>query len=145
MCRIYWLILILFFVCSCTKRIYIPQETIVTNTEKVIETRDTLIYVEIPKEVQTVISDSSSYLENTYAKSKAFLLDGKLYHSLESQDTIPVKTKNYIRTITHTIKKSVPYPVITEKKVIPSWCYILMILNIVILLLYLLKIIRGSK
>lgn len=62
--------------------------------ERIVERLDT-IFVDVPREVvrQTVRRDTSR-LENTTARSLAFILaDGSLYHDLESKGTMPVQVK----------------------------------------------------
>lgn len=59
-------------------------------------------YVEIPKIVERVISrDTTSVLENEYARSQASILaDGDLYHTLETKPAkhpVPVVTKKSVR------------------------------------------------
>lgn len=53
-------------------------------------------FVEIPKEVEKIVTrDTSSHLENTYAKSDAVVSDGYLSHTLESipqRIYVPVET-----------------------------------------------------
>lgn len=93
-------ILVLFSIaavaCSALKQVT-PAEIAVTQTriETVFET-DT-IYVELPQIVEKVITaDTSSVLENDYAKSEAVISNGMLAHSLETkpvQKPVEVQTK----------------------------------------------------
>lgn len=67
---------------SCSPRV-------ITETETVIEYRDRIVtdtaVVEIPVEVEKIVTrDTTSHLENTYAKSDAMVSEGFLHHSLES-------------------------------------------------------------
>ncbi len=67
---------------SCSPRV-------ITKTETVIEYRDRIVtdtaVVEIPVEVEKIVTrDTTSHLENTYAKSDAMVSEGFLHHSLES-------------------------------------------------------------
>lgn len=67
---------------SCSPRV-------ITETKTVIEYRDRIVtdtaVVEIPVEVEKIVTrDTTSHLENTYAKSDAMVSEGFLHHSLES-------------------------------------------------------------
>lgn len=67
---------------SCSPRV-------ITETETVIEYRDRIVtdtaVVEIPVEVEKIVTrDTTSHLENTYARSDAMVSEGFLHHSLES-------------------------------------------------------------
>ena len=62
---------------------------VVTHTETIIEYRDTTIrdtaYFEVPVEVEKIVTlDTTSHLENRWAKSDAMVTEGMLHHSLES-------------------------------------------------------------
>ena len=68
---------------SCSPRV-------ITETETVIEYRDRVVtdtaVVEIQVEIEKIVTkDTTSHLENTYAKSDAVVSDGMLWHSLESR------------------------------------------------------------
>lgn len=112
---------------GCAKKVYIPMET-KTKTEY----KDSLIfiydttYVYLPsEEKQNQTLEDSSHLETKYAKSDAWVKDGKLNHSLEN------KTENPIKVIRDTIfvvqnkteLKEVPVEVPVEIPYIPSWCW----------------------
>ena len=97
-------ILVLFSIaavaCSALKQVT-PAEKTVTQTriETVFET-DT-VYVALPQIVEKVITaDTSSVLENDYAKSEAVISNGMLAHSLETkpvQKPVEVQTKTVYR------------------------------------------------
>lgn len=79
----------------CNKRF--PPEVIRKDSVRFIDrviVKDTLIYVLVPDEVKwdTVFVDSlgsaSSTLETSFAKSKAFILNGKLIHELTQKDSL---------------------------------------------------------
>lgn len=68
---------------SCSPRV-------ITETKTVIEYRDRIVtdtaVVEIPVEVEKIVTrDTTSHLENTYARSDAMVSEGFLHHSLESK------------------------------------------------------------
>lgn len=69
------------------------------RTEKRLEIyRDSLGIMKGLVEKSTNITDSTSHLETSYAKSDALFKAGRLYHSLENKDSIPVIIK-YINII----------------------------------------------
>lgn len=77
---------ILFFVAiGCSPKIY-PLESKdsvrVEIRERVV--RDS-VFVEIEKQTESVVRDSTSHLENDYASSDASIVNGILYHSLFSK------------------------------------------------------------
>lgn len=62
---------------------------VITKIEKEVEYRDREVHdtatVEIPIEVERIVTrDTSSHLENSFAKSDAVVSGGFLFHSLES-------------------------------------------------------------
>lgn len=85
-----------------------------------IKVTDTL-FVEVPMQKEsTTVRDSMSHLENDYAISDArIMIDGSLYHSLETKpriDTIPKELSVQVRDTTIYREKVVPkiYPVEKE-------------------------------
>lgn len=85
-----------------------------------IKVTDTL-FVEVPMQKEsTTVRDSTSHLENDYAVSDArIMIDGSLYHSLETKpriDTIPKELSVQVRDTTIYREKVVPkiYPVEKE-------------------------------
>lgn len=116
------LIAIAFFVwlniwlCSCSKKVYVPVEKVVTTTEII---RDTIIQVQIEKEsVGNTTSDTTSTVETKYARSTATYHGetGILEHNIENkQDSILVKVVYRDKEVTKEVPT--PYPVEVEKKV----------------------------
>jgi len=102
---------------SCSPRV-------ITETKTVIEYRDRIVtdtaVVEIPVEVEKIVTrDTTSHLENTYAKSDAMVSEGFLHHSLES---IP----QYIRVpvevhVTDTLYKEAEIRTETVEKPLSWW------------------------
>lgn len=85
-----------------------PQRVIVEQY------RDTTIYVDVPREVVTIITppDTLSVVETSVAKSTAIVRGGKLYlHTIENKPTkLPADVKVPETTITETITIEVPTP-----------------------------------
>ena len=104
--------LILCIAASCTKKVYIPLNTLTTITERLL---DTVIKVNLQVYRDTITTpDTLSHLVNPYGESWAQVSCGLLRHSLtSSKDPIDVKVvyKDIIRV------DSIPVPVPIEKKV----------------------------
>lgn len=112
--------------------------------EKVVEYRDTTIYVDVPREVirEVVPELDTLFMENTVATSRSYLdtstrtLKGEL-------KTKPVKLPQPVKLpeVTETEKeyveviKEIPVTVEVEKKHIPQWCWYSLIANVVVLML----------
>lgn len=74
---------------SCSPRVY-PQTEIKDSTVVIRErvVHDTA-FVEVEREVEKVVTrDTVSHLENKYGLSDAMVVDGFLYHSLETKPQI---------------------------------------------------------
>lgn len=104
--------LILCIAASCTKKVYIPLNTVTTITERLV---DTVIKVNLQVYRDTITTpDTISHLANPYAESWARVSGGLLRHSLtSSKEPIDVKVvyKDIVRV------DSIPVPVPIEKKV----------------------------
>ena len=104
--------LILCIAASCTKKVYIPLNTVTTITERLV---DTVIKVNLQVYRDTITTpDTISHLVNPYGESWARVSGGLLRHSLtSSKDPINVKVvyKDIVRV------DSIPVPVPIEKKV----------------------------
>lgn len=110
------LVVVVFMVAACNRKIYIPVEKTVTVTETV---RDTVVQVNIKKEyVKKITPDTTSIVETKYARSTATYHGelGLLEHDIENKlDSIPIKIMYKNREV---IKKiPTPYSVEVEKKV----------------------------
>ena len=98
--------LILCIAASCTKKVYIPLNTVTTITERLV---DTVIKVNLQVYRDTITTpDTISHLVNPYCESWARVSGGLLRHSLaSSKDPINVKVvyKDIVRV------DSIPVPV----------------------------------
>lgn len=115
-----------FFVCSCatlrktTVPLPIKDSTNVEVRYKLIEQIDTVFATLPPQTAERTTNDTTSTLENDYAKSTASILpNGLLYHSLETKPQpipIPVKNTREERDSVRTreVEVPVPYPVEVE-------------------------------
>ena len=84
--RLLSIVFVLLLISGCSPKI-------IEHTKTEIEYRDRYVHdtarIEIPVEVvKNVTMDTTSHLENTYAKSDAVVSDGVLSHSLESKPQI---------------------------------------------------------
>lgn len=99
----FFLLLSLSFLCvaCCVTRKATPSETVRVETRvETVYVPDTVI-VERPQIIERVATpDTSSVLENKYAKSEASFSNGILHHSLEAKpvkEQVPVQSKTVYR------------------------------------------------
>ena len=106
------IIIFMISVWSCTKKVYIPLNTVTTITERLV---DTVIKVNLQVYRDTITTpDTISNLANPYAESWAQVSGGLLRHSLTSSKT-PIEVKVVYKDIVRVDSVSVPVPV--EKEV----------------------------
>ena len=104
--------MILCIAASCSKKVYIPLNTVTTITERLV---DTVIKVNLQVYHDTITTpDTISHLANPYAESWAQVSGGLLRHSLTSSKT-PIEVKVVYKDIVRVDSVSVPVPV--EKEV----------------------------
>lgn len=132
---------------SCCAIREVPINTTQTDSvriERVVEYRDTTIYVDVPREVirEVVPELDTLYMENTVATSRSYLdtttrtLRGELKTKptkLPQPVKLPETTEK--EEIIKEIIKEVPVTVEVEKRYIPKWCWYSLICNIVVVLL----------
>lgn len=124
--RLTILALILCLLCSCAtgRKAAVPlpvnDSTMVRVRYKLIESIDT-VFVTLPQQtVERTTRDTTSTLENDYAKSTAKILpDGLLYHDLETKpQPVPVSVKSTREerdsSMIREVETPVPYPVEVE-------------------------------
>ena len=117
---------ILCLLCSCAteRKAAVPlpanDSTMVRVRYKLIESIDT-VFVTLPQQtVERTTRDTTSTLENDYAKSTAKILpDGLLYHDLETKpQPVPVSVKSTREerdsSMIREVETPVPYPVEVE-------------------------------
>ena len=127
--RILFLILLLFVSCSTIKYVPVKETEYVTVTETLV---DTVIKWAPPIEkVDKETKDTTSTVETSLAKSTATVSNGTLHHSIENKkDSIKTKIVYKDKIVTKTEYKEVPVEVEVVKKVVPSWCWWLLGINI---------------
>lgn len=141
----------IFITLSCGPVKYVPIEktTYIHDTTTITKTyRDTTIVLKsdtLQKETPIPPSqDTTSFLKNDYAESTASLSGGHLYHTLYTYPrpidvkipTIEIDRKHFK---TERTSKEVPVKVEVVKYKVPKWCWCLLGVNLLAVILFLLK------
>ena len=131
--RLICLIILLLTSCSTIKYVPVKETEYVTVTETLV---DTVIKWAPPIEkVDKETKDTTSTVETSLAKSTATVSNGTLHHTIENKkDSIKTKIVYKDKIITKTEYKEVPVEVEVEKKVVPSWVYYSLGLNILVII-----------
>ena len=131
--RLLLFILLLLTSCSTIKYIPVKETEYVTVTETLV---DTVIKWEPPVEkIVNETKDTTSTVETSLAKSTATVSNGTLHHSIENKkDSVKTKIVYKDKIVTKTEYKEVPVEVEVEKKVVPSWCWWLLGINILVVI-----------
>ena len=131
--RLIILITLLLTSCSTIKYVPVKETEYVTVTETLV---DTVIKWTPPVEnIVNETKDTTSTVETSLAKSTATVSNGTLHHSIENKkDSIKTKIVYKDKIITKTEYKEVPVEVEVEKKVVPSWCWWLLGINILVII-----------
>ena len=136
--RILFLILLLLTSCSTIKYVPIKGDDIY-HTEYV--TKDSIVYtpVEVIKEV--VPEMDTLYMETTVAKAKAYLDTNLniLKGEMKNKKEIIYKDKIAYRDSIIIQKQEVPVEVEVVKKVVPGWCWWLLVINILIVVGFIIR------
>ena len=131
--RLICLIILLLTSCSTIKYIPVKETEYVTVTETLV---DTVIKWAPPIEkIVNETKDTTSTVETSLAKSTATVSNGTLHHSIENKkDSVKTKIVYKDKIVTKTEYKEVPVEVEVEKKVVPSWCWWLLGINILVII-----------
>ena len=131
--RLIILLTLLLTSCSTIKYIPVKETEYVTVTETLV---DTVIKWEPPIEkIVNETKDTTSTVETSLAKSTATVSNGTLHHSIENKkDSVKTKIVYKDKIVTKTEYKEVPVEVEVEKKVVPSWCWWLLGINILVII-----------
>ena len=142
-------LIFIFILSSCGSVKYVPIEktTYIHDTTTITKTyRDTTIVLKpdtLQKETPIPPSqDTTSFLKNDYAESTASLSGGHLYHTLYTYPrpidvkipTIEINQKHF-----KTESKEVPVEVEIIKYKVPKWCWGLLGVNLLAVILFLIK------
>ena len=119
--------LLLFSSCRTGRQVVVVEARDSVRVEervREIKVTDTL-FVEVPMQKEsTTVRDSMSHLENDYAISDArIMIDGSLYHSLETKPRIDTLTQElYVQVRDTTIYREKVIPqIITVEKGLSDW------------------------
>lgn len=140
---------VIFITSSCGPIKYIPLEktTYIQDTITITKTyRDTTIVLRsdtLQNNIDTS-KDTTSFLKNDFAESTASLSGGHLYHTLYTYPrpidvkipTIEINKKHFK---TEKTSKEIPVEVEIIKYRIPKWCWGLLGVNLLVVILFLLK------
>ena len=137
--RLLLFILLLLTSCSTIKYIPVKETEYVTVTETIV---DTVIKWTPPIEkVDKETKDTTSTVETSLAKSTATVSNGTLHHTIENKkDSIKTKIVYKDKIIKQTEYKEVPVEVEVEKKVVPSWCWWLLVINILTAIVFAIRL-----
>ena len=127
--RLIILLTLLLTSCSTIKYVPVKEPEYVTVTETLV---DTVIKWAPPIEkIDKETKDTTSTVETSLAKSTATVSNGTLHHTIENKkDSIKTKIIYKDKIIKQTEYKEVPVEVEVVKKVVPSWCWWLLGINI---------------
>ena len=142
-------LIFIFILSSCGPIKYVPIEktTYIHDTTTITKTyRDTTIVLKsdtLQKETPIPPSqDTTSFLKNDYAESTASLSGGHLYHTLYTYPRpidVKIPTIEIDRKHFKTESKEVPVKVEIIKYKVPKWCWCLLGVNLLAIILFLLK------
>ena len=129
------LLFILLLLTSCSTIKYVPiKGEDIYHTEYI--TKDSIVYtpVEVIKEVAPELD--TLYMETTVAKAKAYLDTNLniLKGEMKNKKEIIYKDKIVYRDSIVIQKQEIPVEVEVEKKVVPSWCWWLLGINILVII-----------
>lgn len=143
----------LLFSCGASKKLPFENKTIYTYRDcTIVNYKDSIIYVNIPKETikDYVLSLDTLKLETFVAKSTAFVdtttnsIKGSLVNKSENviEKIVYLPSKEKIIYKDTIVIKEVPVEVekLIEREIVPKWCWWLLGINIIILIIFALKI-----
>ena len=143
------LLICLFVSISCGQIKYVPinnQETVNVRDSVVLRDSTVITYLqkerikEIVPELDTLVMTTTYAISTSYLDTTHRVLRGKL----EQIDTIPVPVKivykDKIITREKVVEKEVPVEVVREKKVTPKWIWWSLGLNILVIVIFLLRL-----
>ena len=137
--RLLLFILLLLTSCSTIKYVPVKETEYVTVTETLV---DTVIKWAPPIEkVDKETKDTTSTVETSLAKSTATVSNGTLHHTIENKkDSIKTKIVYKDKIVTKTEYKEVPVEVEVVKKVVPGWCWWLIGINILAIIVFAIRL-----
>ena len=137
--RLICLIILLLTSCSTIKYVPVKETEYVTVTETLVDT--VIKWVPPIEKTDKETKDTTSTVETSLAKSTATVSNGTLHHSIENKkDSIETKIVHKDKIIKQTEYKEVPVEVEIEKKVIPKWCWLSLVINILTIIVFAIRL-----
>ena len=137
--RLICLIILLLTSCSTIKYVPVKETEYVTVTETLVDT--VIKWVPPIEKTNNETKDTTSTVETSLAKSTATVSNGTLHHTIENKkDSIKTKIVYKDKIIKQTEYKEVPVEVEVEKKVVPSWCLCLIVINILAIIVFAIRL-----
>ena len=132
-------ILLLFVSCSTIKYVPVKETEYVTVTETLVDT--VIKWVPPIEKVDKETKDTTSTVETSLAKSTATVSNGTLHHTIENKkDSIKTKIIYKDKIIKQTEYREVPVEVEVVKKVVPGWCWWLLGINILAIIVFTIRL-----
>ena len=132
------LFILLLTSCSTIKYVPVKETEYVTVTETIVDT-----VVKWAPPIENIVNetkDTTSTVETSLAKSTATVSNGTLHHTIENKkDSIKTKIVYKDKIVTKTEYKDVPVLVEVEKKVVPGWCWLLIVINLLIVVGFIIR------
>ena len=117
----------------------VKETEYVTVTETLVDT--VIKWMPPVEKVDKETKDTTSTVETSLAKSTATVSNGTLHHTIENKkDSIKTKIVYKDKIIKQTEYREVPVEVEVEKKVVPSWCYWLLGINILTAIVFVIRL-----
>ena len=137
--RLLLFILLLFVSCSTIKYVPVKETEYVTVTEALVDT--VIKWMPPVEKADKETKDTTSTVETSLAKSTATVSNGTLYHTIENKkDSIKTKIVYKDKIIKQTEYREVPVEVEVEKKVVPSWCWWMLGINILAIIVFAIRL-----
>ena len=137
--RLLFLILLLFVSCSTIKYVPVKETEYVTVTETLVDT--VIKWMPPVEKVDKETKDTTSTVETSLAKSTATVSNGTLHHTIENKkDSIKTKIVYKDKIIKQTEYREVPVEVEVVKKVVPGWCWWLLVINILTVIVFAIRL-----
>ena len=133
------LFILLLTSCSTIKYVPVKETEYVTVTEILV---DTVIKWTPPIEkVDKETKDTTSTVETSLAKSTATVSNGTLHHTIvNKKDSIKTKIVYKDKIVERIEYKEVPVEVEVEKKVVPIWCWWMLGINILVIIVFAIRL-----
>ena len=132
------LFILLLTSCSTIKYVPVKETEYVTVTETIVDT--VIKWVPPIEKVDKETKDTTSTVETSLAKSTATVSNGTLHHTIENKkDSIKTKIVYKDKIVERIEYKEVPVEVEVVKKVVPIWCWLLLVINLLIVVGFIIR------